>query len=193
MEANMIELIQAVSNLLNVVSGFTVQGIAALALLLALLIICLFGYLFFVWSNVDKWINELKNLIYRYWGKAEKDGAGYHLLPFHCLDVAAVAAAWWDASPAIRHGFMLHNTLTEEQLRAWAIFFIALHDYGKYDVRFQLRSIQVWQKLYFNAGTYGTLPAIRDCKEYYHGERGLKWFTNDHGKCPVNVIIRRMV
>ncbi len=27
---------------------------------------------------------------YRYWGKAEKDGARFHLLPYHCLDVAAV-------------------------------------------------------------------------------------------------------
>jgi len=27
---------------------------------------------------------------FRYWGKAEKDGTGYHLLPYHCLDVAVV-------------------------------------------------------------------------------------------------------
>ncbi|WP_156919725.1 HD domain-containing protein [Syntrophorhabdus aromaticivorans] len=40
---------------------------------------------------------------FKYWGKAEKDGSRYHLLPYHCLDVAAVAAAWWDQSPAIRH------------------------------------------------------------------------------------------
>jgi len=26
---------------------------------------------------------------YRYWGKAEKAGGGYHLLPYHCLDVEA--------------------------------------------------------------------------------------------------------
>jgi len=26
---------------------------------------------------------------FKYWGKAEKDGSGYHLLPYHCLDVAA--------------------------------------------------------------------------------------------------------
>ena len=37
---------------------------------------------------------ELKSY-YRYWGKAEKDGPGYHLLPYHCLDVAAVAARVW--------------------------------------------------------------------------------------------------
>ena len=27
---------------------------------------------------------------FRYWGKAEKDGERYHLLPYHCLDVADV-------------------------------------------------------------------------------------------------------
>ncbi len=35
-------------------------------------------------------------LYYRYWGKARPDaenagGPAYHLLPYHCLDVAAVA------------------------------------------------------------------------------------------------------
>ena len=66
---------------------------------------------------------------YRYWGKAEKDGDGYHLLPYHCLDVAAVAAAWWDASPTIRRAFHRRNKLSKEQLRAWVLFFVALHDY----------------------------------------------------------------
>jgi CRISPR-associated endonuclease/helicase Cas3 len=28
---------------------------------------------------------------YCYWGKAEKDGKSYHLLPYHCMDVVAVA------------------------------------------------------------------------------------------------------
>ena len=120
-----------------------------------------------------------KKSYYQYWGKAEKDGNGYHLLPYHCLDVAAVGAACWDKSSAIRHGFMLRNILPEEQLRAWVLFFIAMHDYGKFDVRFQLRVMQVWQSLYLNAGSYSSLPAVRDCKEYYHGERGLKWFTKD--------------
>jgi len=29
-------------------------------------------------------------LYFRYWGKAERDGVRYHLLPYHCLDVAAM-------------------------------------------------------------------------------------------------------
>lgn len=119
---------------------------------------------------------------YRYWGKANRDGVGYHLLPYHCLDVAAVAAAWWDASSAIRRSFMLHSRLSKEQSRAWVLFFIALHDYGKFDIRFQLRAKPVWQLLYPNAGSYCALPSVRDCKEYYHGENGLSWFMKDHGE-----------
>lgn len=119
---------------------------------------------------------------FRYWGKAEKNGDGYHLLPYHCLDVAAMAAAWWDASPAIRCAFRLCSDLKNEQLRAWVIFFIALHDYGKFDVRFQIRVKLVWQALYLNAGSYGALPAVWDCLAYYHGERGLAWFMKDHGE-----------
>jgi len=117
---------------------------------------------------------------YRYWGKVEKDGLRYHLLPYHCLDVAAVAAAWWDVSPAIRHGFKLHRDLPEEQLRAWVLFFISLHDYGKFDVRFQLRVMPLWRLLYQDANTYESLPSIQICKSYYHGEGGLSWFIQDH-------------
>jgi CRISPR-associated endonuclease/helicase Cas3 len=29
---------------------------------------------------------------YKYWGKADKDTGKYHLLPYHCLDVAAVVS-----------------------------------------------------------------------------------------------------
>lgn len=120
------------------------------------------------------------NSIYSFWGKTEKD-CKYHLLPYHCLDVAAVAAAWWDASPAIRRAFAVNNELPSERLRAWVLFFVALHDYGKFDVRFQLRVKPVWQLLYPDAGTYQTnLPSIHDCKTYYHGEGGLSWFRQDN-------------
>lgn len=115
-----------------------------------------------------------------YWGKTERDGNRYHLLPYHCLDVAAVAAAWWEASPAIRRAFTANNELPLEQLRAWVLFFVALHDYGKFDVRFQLRVNSVWQTLYPDAGCYDALPTVQDCKKYYHGEGGLSWFMQDN-------------
>jgi len=117
---------------------------------------------------------------FRYWGKVEREGDGYHLLPYHCLDVAAVGASWWDGSPAIRHGFKLNNDLPEEQLRAWVLFFIALHDYGKFDVRFQLRVMPLWKSLYPKVNEYQSLPSIQECRSYYHGEGGLSWFIQDH-------------
>jgi CRISPR-associated endonuclease/helicase Cas3 len=117
---------------------------------------------------------------YQYWGKAEKDGSRYHLLPYHCLDVAAVAAVWWNASPALRQAFAVNTVMSTEQLRAWVLFFVALHDYGKFDVRFQLRVKYSWQLLYSNVGDYQNgLPSIQECKAYYHGEGGLSWFQKD--------------
>jgi CRISPR-associated endonuclease/helicase Cas3 len=126
---------------------------------------------------------------YRYWGKAEKDGLRYHLLPYHCLDVAAVAAVWWNASPALLQAFTVNSTLPVEQLRAWILFFVALHDYGKFDVRFQLRVKPVWQLLYPNAGDYqNRLPSILECKAYYHGEGGLSWFQKDFSELSGNAV-----
>lgn len=118
----------------------------------------------------------------RYWGKAEKDGSRYHLLPYHCLDVAAVVSAWWESSQTIRRSFRALAGIEEGKLKAWVLFFTALHDYGKFDVRFQLRVRAIWEKLYPGAGTCrGLLPSPADCKRYYHGEFGLFWVVQDHG------------
>ena len=116
---------------------------------------------------------------FRYWGKAEKDGSAYHLLPFHCLDVAAVVGVWWNASSTIRRSFCRDTDLTEAQLRAWVLFFTTLHDYGKVDVRFQLKDRRVWNLLYHIPNGCTRLPSERDCREYRHGENGLSWFKQD--------------
>jgi CRISPR-associated endonuclease/helicase Cas3 len=118
-------------------------------------------------------------LYFRYWGKTEKAGERHHLLPYHCLDVAAVVSVWWEASAAIRRSFCQDADLTEDQVRAWVLFFAALHDYGKFDVRFQLKDSKTWKILYPLAGEYKQLPSERDCREYLHGENGLSWFTQD--------------
>ena len=117
---------------------------------------------------------------YKYWGKAEKDGSGYHLLPYHCLDVAAVVAAWWSLSPAIRRSFCIAANIEEEKIKPWVLFFAALHDYGKLDIRFQLRSKPIWRSLYPTAENFSSFPSERECRHYYHGESGLFWLMQDH-------------
>ena len=74
---------------------------------------------------------------YRYWGKAEKDGAGYHLLPYHCLDVAAVGHVLLSADASLRQRFSAVTGLDEAVCRCWLTLFLALHDIGKFTESFQ--------------------------------------------------------
>ncbi|HMT92536.1 CRISPR-associated helicase/endonuclease Cas3 [uncultured Thiothrix sp.] len=116
-----------------------------------------------------------------YWGKASKDDSSYHLLPYHSLDVAAVASVWWDSSPPIQKSFMQYaGELSTVQMRAWVIFFIALHDYGKFDIRFQCKAVKAWAALQPDlVNTALSLPTIEACKTYDHGSAGLYWFERD--------------
>ncbi|MBP8214350.1 MAG: CRISPR-associated helicase Cas3' [Propionivibrio sp.] len=78
---------------------------------------------------------------FSYWGKAKpasEETAQYHLLPYHCLDVAAVAYAYLVRNPAFRQQLMaVIETDDDEQLKHWLSFWVALHDLGKYSEAFQ--------------------------------------------------------
>lgn len=125
---------------------------------------------------------EKNKRYFKYWGKASKEDDSYHLLPYHCLDVAAVASLWWDQSPAIQHGFLQYSgQLSVQQIKAWAIFFIALHDYGKFDVRFQRKAIDTWEILQVETDKVPAL-SIENSKSYDHGSAGLYWFAQDREK-----------
>ncbi|WP_417357372.1 MULTISPECIES: CRISPR-associated helicase/endonuclease Cas3 [Gammaproteobacteria] len=125
----------------------------------------------------------MSDAIYRYWGKARKDdkqqGDAYHLLPYHSLDVAAVAACWWDNSPALRHLFCQGQLASEAQMRAWVLFFVALHDLGKFDVRFQCKAPDLWLALQ-PVTLHQNMPSVAECQGFDHGAAGLYWFINDH-------------
>ncbi len=118
-----------------------------------------------------------------YWGKAKKDpdskGADYHMLPYHCLDVAAVAECWWQQSRAIRQHFVRQTGLDERKAKAWVLFFIALHDYGKWDLRFQRKAPEVLSAVNPDIGLADFPLSVRDIKDYYHGPQGLNWFYED--------------
>jgi CRISPR-associated endonuclease/helicase Cas3 len=88
------------------------------------------------------------------------------------MDVAAVADKWWENSPSIRHRFSHETGLFEEQAHAWVMFFVALHDLGKFDVRFQMKVLDLAETNY-NAN----LPKNLGTKNYFHGDEGYKWFV----------------
>ncbi len=124
-------------------------------------------------------------LYYRCWGKASKEENGnnaYHLLPYHCLDVAMVADVWWQNSPNIRRCFTQVTSLPENQARAWVLFFIALHDYGKFDLRFQRKASHLWKQVNPELSQISTKLSGREIKKYYHGSAGLYWFYQDNAE-----------
>lgn len=118
-----------------------------------------------------------------YWGKtvqgAESESNEWHLLPYHCLDVASVASLWWDASTRIRKMMCALVDGSEVKVRAWLLFFIALHDLGKWDVRFQLKVPQVWRQLQSDWDDEKCGEASYDIKKYDHGSQGYMAFCQD--------------
>lgn len=87
---------------------------------------------------------------YRYWGKAnpsEQGGATYHLLPFHCLDVAAVGVAYLKQSPSLLTSCCQLLNCSEQAFLKWSAFFLALHDLGKFSEAFQSQRPDLIQTL----------------------------------------------
>jgi CRISPR-associated endonuclease/helicase Cas3 len=76
-------------------------------------------------------------LYFRYWGKAERDGSSYHLLPYHCLDVAAVGHLLLMENAALRHKLSALSGLDETICCLGLKFFLTLHDMGKFSESFQ--------------------------------------------------------
>ena len=108
---------------------------------------------------------------FKYWGKADKDG-NYHLLVYHCLDVAAVGAVWLEKSPAFVKRGAVASGLSEKAFTQWTIFFLALHDIGKYDVRFQGKVPNILKIL---QPTTAFSPQI--CHKFNHGSAGYQLGT----------------
>ncbi len=122
--------------------------------------------------------DQITGNFYRYWGKAspsEGSEALCHLLPYHCLDVVSVGQLWWQASETIRNRFMITANLNAPQAKAWVLFFLSLHDLGKFDVRFQLKAKDLALSLWsgFSSADSG------QSSTYYHGDFSLYWFFQD--------------
>lgn len=123
---------------------------------------------------------------FQYWGKADEKYIGttnWHPLVYHCLDVSAVALSWWDTSAAIQRTFLASFNWPESlqiQLRAWAAFFVGLHDLGKFDVRFQLKApnalASAWRTLTQN--DHGLSKT--DITGFDHGWAGMAWANREY-------------
>ena len=78
---------------------------------------------------------------YRYWGKArptgDTKGASYHLLVYHCLDVAAVGRLLLDPQQALCKSMATRLEVDPAWLRDWFTFCLLLHDVGKFCRSFQ--------------------------------------------------------
>jgi CRISPR-associated endonuclease/helicase Cas3 len=122
----------------------------------------------------------LKDKVYfKYWGKAEKGEDGqsprYHLLPYHCLDVAAVGHCWWHTSQSLRNQIVRQTGVSEQQAYAWVMFFLCLHDHGKFDIRFQVKAPKVCRNLLFEEA-----EGLSEFGEKYdHGKAGYMWFVQE--------------
>ncbi|MDV2482237.1 CRISPR-associated helicase Cas3' [Methanoculleus sp. Wushi-C6] len=76
--------------------------------------------------------------IHRYWGKyATNDGLVWHLLPYHCLDVAAVGNELLRRDDQVFQKTVGAVPLRDEYVCSLILFFLAVHDVGKFSERFQ--------------------------------------------------------
>ena len=80
-------------------------------------------------------------MYFKYWGKAERSvddqPPNYHLLPYHCLDVAAVGKVLLAKNRSLLDFFIKHSGFDEKTFIALTLYFLALHDVGKFSESFQ--------------------------------------------------------
>lgn len=89
---------------------------------------------------------------YSYWGKADKEKGKYHLLPYHCLDVAACAQTLLLKRSDLLEKLTRLSGLSESQIINWLTFLYAIHDVGKFGEGFQGQQPEL-QKLLQNRTT----------------------------------------
>lgn len=84
--------------------------------------------------------NTFDGSYWRYLGKACREAdkpTEYHLLVYHCLDVAAVGGALLRRDSAMLDDLSELLSLPPEQLERLLLFLLALHDLGKFSAAFQ--------------------------------------------------------
>lgn len=88
-------------------------------------------------GNMD---NSYNNSIFNNWGKSgsiEEDELNYHLLVYHCLDVAAVGKTLLENDNLLTEKFIRITGLNKKNVLSLISFLLAIHDLGKFSERFQ--------------------------------------------------------
>lgn len=138
-------------------------------------------------------------LYFLYWGKASQNedgsqGDAYHLLPYHCLDVMAVADVWLSESKTLLSQIAQHLDVKSEEAKNIVLFFILLHDLGKFDARFQNFREDIRERLQGEAWfepdpiyySHGPCGYQYFCDEYDTSE-AMKAVAGHHGYCDLSV------
>lgn len=87
--------------------------------------------------NMDNFYN---NPMFKNWGKSgsiDDKIPDYHLLPYHCLDVAAVGSTLLENDNLLTEKFIRITGLNKKDVLSLISFFLAIHDLGKFSERFQ--------------------------------------------------------
>jgi len=132
------------------------------------------------------------NVLFRYWGKAGKNDVGesvWHPLVYHCLDVAAVGYACLRNNAYVRKRLAQMLGLDEDELVWLIVFFLGLHDIGKFARHFQALQPALMREL---QGEEVELPYVRHdalgellWKAFLHpycAERGLLGIAAQKGR-----------
>ena len=104
-------------------------------------------------SKDEKMINQVlsNKTFFAYWGKAASPMEGsvpeYHLLVYHCLDVAAVGSVLLQNNSFLCSRLSELTGLDTETLITWTTFFLSLHDIGKFADSFQGLNVHIQQIL----------------------------------------------
>ncbi len=120
---------------------------------------------------------------FRYWGKARREdqpGEPYHLLPYHCLDVAAVGTVLLQSHQPFRQGLSRLTGLDEKEFFHWTVFLLALHDIGKFSVSFQQLRPDLLKTLQ-QRKTHKQYTERHDCLGYEIWKSGLKPHLQEKG------------
>lgn len=93
----------------------------------------------------------IDEMIYNNWGKTtssdEKKNPYYHLLVYHCLDVAAVGRVLLQHDDRLLNQFIKITSLDKENTLDLITFYLAIHDLGKFSERFQNLSPDIFNIL----------------------------------------------